>query len=83
MNDVLHALMFIAIFGVIFMSLICAEAWYLKRKGMKGYYCRESVANICTGAMYKVVDGIGVVLFLHTSLCCTGFLLLSLPRNDA
>ena len=65
MNDVLHALMFIAIFGVIFMSIICAEAWYLKRKGMKGYYWRESVANICTGAMYKIVDGIAVALFIQ------------------
>jgi len=65
MNDLVHALMFIAIFGMIFMTIIVIEAIYLKRKGMKEYEWRESVSNICTGAMYKIVDGIAVALFIQ------------------
>ncbi len=66
MNDVLHALSFIAIFGVLFLSLIVWEAWYLSRQGRKNaYHFKESLANIATGGMYKVVDGIAIALFIQ------------------
>lgn len=65
MNDVLHALMFIVIFGIIFLSLIAWEAWYLKRKNVDSYHWKETLANISTGAMYKIFDGIAVALFIQ------------------
>ncbi|MDX1450995.1 MAG: sterol desaturase family protein [Oleiphilaceae bacterium] len=66
MNDVLHALGFIAIFGVLFLSIIIWEAWYLSRLGRhNAYHFKETLANISTGAMYKVVDGIAIALFIQ------------------
>jgi sterol desaturase/sphingolipid hydroxylase (fatty acid hydroxylase superfamily) len=65
MSDVLHALMFIATFGALFLSLIAIEAWYLKRRGRQSYELKETLANIATGGMYKVIDGIAVALFIQ------------------
>lgn len=65
MNDVFHALMFIAIFGTIFLSLIAWEAWYLKSKNIDSYHWKETLANISTGAMYKIFDGVAVALFIQ------------------
>ena len=66
MNDVLHALGFIAIFGALFLSIIVWEAWYLSRQGRNdAYHFKETLANIATGGMYKVVDGIAIALFIQ------------------
>ena len=65
MQDVLHALMFIALFGLAFLSLIALEAWYLHRQGRRSYHLKEFLANITTGATYKVADGIAIALFIQ------------------
>ncbi|TNC79749.1 MAG: sterol desaturase family protein [Oleiphilus sp.] len=65
MQDVIHALIFIGIFGVVFTAIIAWEAWYLARQGRHSYTWRETLANMSTGAMYKVFDGIAVALFIQ------------------
>ena len=65
MQDLLRALMFIVSFGALFLAIIAAEAWYLKRKGVDSYHLKETLANISTGAMYKIFDGIAIALFIQ------------------
>lgn len=65
MQDVIHALIFIGIFGVVFTAIIAWEAWYLARQGRRSYTWRETLANMSTGAMYKVFDGVAVALFIQ------------------
>src|SRR5690606_6709426 len=63
-QDVIHALLFIALFGVIFLAVMVAENWYARSKGRTGvYHLRETIANLTTGFSYKVVDGIAIALF--------------------
>lgn len=65
MEDLLRAMAFILGAGVIFIGLMLLEAWYLKRKtGQSGYYLRETLANMVTGASYKIVDGIAIAVFI-------------------
>jgi len=65
MEDLLRAMAFIFGAGVIFIGLMLLEAWYLKRKtGKSGYYLRETLANMVTGASYKIVDGIAIAVFI-------------------
>ena len=65
MEDLLRAMAFIFGAGVIFIGLMLLEAWYLKRKtGKSGYYLRETLTNMVTGASYKVVDGIAIAVFI-------------------
>lgn len=65
MEDLLRAMAFIFGAGVIFIGLMLLEAWYLKRKtGQSGYYLRETLANMVTGASYKIVDGIAIAVFI-------------------
>lgn len=62
----MHALGFIAIFGVIFLSIIGLEYRYWKNKGRSDIYdFRESLTNIATGGLYKVIDGIAIALFIQ------------------
>lgn len=65
MQDVLDALMFIVGFGSLFLTIIVAEAIYLKRKGVDSYHLKETLTNISTGALYKIVDGIAIALFIQ------------------
>lgn len=65
MQDLIHALLFIGVFGLIFLAIILWEAWYLARQGRNSYSWRETLANISTGATYKVFDGIAVALFIQ------------------
>ena len=65
MDDVIHALMFIAIFGSIFLAVIGIEMWVLSRQNLQSYYWKETLSNMTTGAMYKVVDGIAIALFIQ------------------
>lgn len=66
MQDVLHALMFIALFGVIFTSVMVAENLWARRHGRSGLYnLRETITNMATGASYKIVDGLAIALFIQ------------------
>lgn len=65
MEDLIRALAFILGAGVVFLMLMAAEAWYMQRKtGKTGYHFRETLANLTTGASYKIVDGIAIALFI-------------------
>jgi sterol desaturase/sphingolipid hydroxylase (fatty acid hydroxylase superfamily) len=65
-SDVLHALGFIVVFGAVFLSIIAAEAWYWRRKGRpEAYNFKETLSNIATGGLYKVIDGIAIALFIQ------------------
>lgn len=65
MEDLLRALMFIFAAGAMFIALMAFEAWYRYRKeGHSGYYIKETLANLTTGASYKIVDGIVIALFI-------------------
>ena len=66
MSDVLHAIGFILTFGVLFMAIIIAEYLYWRKKGNTDIYSlKESAANITTGFVYKMFDGIAVALFIQ------------------
>jgi sterol desaturase/sphingolipid hydroxylase (fatty acid hydroxylase superfamily) len=66
MSDVLHALGFIITFGIFFVGIIILEAWYWRRKGRPEVYnFKETVANITTGGLYKIFDGIAIALFIQ------------------
>lgn len=66
MQDVLHALFFIAAFGAVFLTVILAEYLYIRHKGIQGvYHLKETIANLATGASYKIVDGIAIALFIQ------------------
>jgi sterol desaturase/sphingolipid hydroxylase (fatty acid hydroxylase superfamily) len=65
MADIRHALWFIAIAGSIFVISIAFEWGYLFHRGDRSAYdLREVLANICTGIMYKALDGAVVALFV-------------------
>ena len=66
MSDLLHALGFIVTFGVFFVGIIILEAWYWRRKGRpEAYNFKETIANISTGGLYKILDGIAIALFIQ------------------
>jgi len=66
MSDVLHALGFIVTFGIVFVGIIMLEAWYWRRKGRpEAYNFKETIANISTGGLYKVFDGIAIAVFIQ------------------
>lgn len=66
MQDVMHALFFIAVFGVIFSSVMLAEYGYARYRGRRAvYHGKETLANLATGASYKIIDGIAVALFIQ------------------
>ena len=66
MEDLLHALGFILTFGLFFLSVIALEAWYWHKKGRRGAYdLKETLANIATGGLYKIIDGIAIALFIQ------------------
>ncbi len=66
MNDVIHAIGFILTFGLLFMAIIIGEYYYWRKKGQNDVYnVKESAANITTGVLYKVVDGLAVALFIQ------------------
>lgn len=65
MEDLIRAIGFILAAGIFFMALMVFEAWYLYRKtGNSNYRFGETLANIKTGASYKIVDGIAIALFI-------------------
>ncbi|TJY60996.1 sterol desaturase family protein [Sinimarinibacterium sp. CAU 1509] len=65
MEDILHALGFVLIAGSAFLGLILIERWYWIRKHRpEAYQTREVFANIATGFMYKMFDGVVVAVFV-------------------
>ncbi len=66
MQDVIHALFFIAAFGALFIGIMVAENLYARSRGRTIYRMKETIANLATGASYKIVDGIAIALFIQT-----------------
>ncbi|WP_087462768.1 sterol desaturase family protein [Oleiphilus messinensis] len=71
MTDLLHAIGFILTFGMLFVGIIIAEAWYWHKKGNYSaktgktvYDFRETIASISTGAIYKIADGIMIAVVI-------------------
>lgn len=63
MADILHAFAFLGLAGSVFVMLILMERHVLIRQGRpEVYQVRESLANICTGLLYKVIDGVVIAL---------------------
>lgn len=61
MQDILHALGFVLIAGAVFLALILIErAYWIRRQRPSAYDVRESLANISTGFIYKMFDGLFV-----------------------
>ncbi len=66
MEDLLHAITFIISAGVIFLGIILAEAYYWKSKGRHDAYdFKETLTNMATGGLYKIIDGIAIALFIQ------------------
>ena len=65
MEDLMRALLFILAFGAVFTGCMLLEALYCARTGRGGLYdFRETLANLFTGASYKIVDGIAIALVI-------------------
>lgn len=65
MSDILHAVGFLLLAGAVFIGFITAEALYWrKRQRPDAYQLKETLANICTGFMYKMFDGVVVAVFV-------------------
>lgn len=65
MEDLLRALAFIFAAGAVFLLIMLLEHWYMiKFKGRNVYRLKETIANLTTGASYKIVDGIAIALFI-------------------
>jgi sterol desaturase/sphingolipid hydroxylase (fatty acid hydroxylase superfamily) len=65
MNDILHALGFVLIAGAAFLGLILIERLYwIRHHRPQAYETREVFANIATGFMYKMFDGVVVAVFV-------------------
>lgn len=61
MQDILHALGFVLVAGAVFLALIAAErAYWIRRQRPNAYDLRESLANVGTGFIYKMFDGLFV-----------------------
>lgn len=65
MEDVLRATAFIIGFGAIFVSCMVIEAFVCVKRGQGDIYdFKETLANLVTGASYKIVDGIVIALYV-------------------
>lgn len=65
MDDILRASAFILGFGLVFISFMVIEAYVLTKRNRGDVYdFKESLANMVTGASYKVVDGIAIALMI-------------------
>jgi len=62
MENVIHALIFIALAGPVFFTLMYFErAWLIRNGRSDAYDLNESFANICTGLIYKVIDTLLII----------------------
>ena len=66
MEDLIHALLIIFSFGAIFLIIMTIEHKVLIKQGQAGYDLPETAANIASSVLYKVMDGVYIVLFLGT-----------------
>lgn len=65
MEDVLRAAAFIIGFGAVFVSFMMIEAFVCVKTGRSDNYdFKETLANLVTGASYKITDGIAITLFI-------------------
>lgn len=65
MQDILHALQFVLYAGIAFLGVIALErAYWLRRQRPQAYELRETLANISTGFLYKMCDGVVVAVFV-------------------
>lgn len=65
MEDLLRALLFIFAFGAIFVGCMVIEAIYCTRIGRGNLYdFKETLANLVTGASYKIVDGLAIAFVI-------------------
>lgn len=65
MEDVLRATAFILGFGIIFVFFMMIEAYVCVKRGRGDVYdFKETLANLVTGASYKIVDGIVIALYV-------------------
>ena len=65
MEDLMRALLFIVAFGGVFIGCMVVEAIYCTRTGRGDLYdFRETLANLVTGASYKIVDGIAIAVLI-------------------
>lgn len=66
MQDIIHAIGFIMVFGALFAAVIVAEALYCRRRGQQGVYLLpDTLSNMFMGFNYKIVDGIAVALVIR------------------
>jgi sterol desaturase/sphingolipid hydroxylase (fatty acid hydroxylase superfamily) len=67
MEDLARALLFVFAFGAVFVGCMVIEAIYCSRTGRGHLYdFKETLANLATGASYKIVDGIAIALVIST-----------------
>ncbi len=63
-DDLMHALLIIIGFGVMFFLFILYEVHYFRSRNQKDvYHLKETLSNIALAVMYKVTDGAAVALF--------------------
>lgn len=68
MEDLTRALAFVLAFGAVFVACMVIEAIYCVRTNRGDLYdFRETLANLVTGASYKIVDGMAIALVI--SVC--------------
>lgn len=64
MEDLIHAMLIIFSFSLVFITAMVIEHKILIRQGESGYDFREAFANLMSAALYKTMDGVYLVLFL-------------------
>jgi len=68
MDDLTHALIFIALAGPVFFAVMFAErAWLIHHGRPQAYQLNESLANIGTGLIYKLVDAV-LLIFVASAI---------------
>ena len=60
----LHALMIIIGFGIVFLIIMGLEHYYLIKQKQEAYDLKETIANIFSAVLYKTMDGIYLIFFL-------------------
>lgn len=65
MEEIWHALGYMQVAGGIFIAMIILErAYWIKLGRLSVYDVREALANISTGVLYKLIDGVVLAVFL-------------------
>ena len=64
MQEIIHALLIIMGFGVVFITLMWWENRVLIRQGKDAYDVRETLANMMSSVLYKSTDAVYIILFV-------------------